>query len=64
MFSFIKEVFIYFNIFMILAGFCILFAGIYFFVKEKNDENGRKVYGSMCLIGIVIIVANFFKFNL
>lgn len=54
----------YFNIFMILAGFCILFAGIYFFVKEKNDENDRKVYGSMCLIGIIIIVANFFKFNL
>lgn len=54
----------YFNIFMILVGFCILFAGIYFFVKEKNDENDRKVYGSMCLIGIVVVAANFLKFNL
>lgn len=54
----------YFNIFMILAGFCLLSAGIYFFIKEKKDENSRKVYGSMLLIGIVVIITNFLKFNL
>ena len=54
----------YSTIFMIIAGFCLLLAGLHFFIKEKHDKDSRKVYGSMLLIGIVVIITNFLKFNL
>lgn len=51
----------YFTIFMIIAGFCLLSAGLHFFIKEKHDKDSRKVYGTMSLIGAIIILANVFK---
>lgn len=51
----------YFTIFMIIAGFYLLLAGLHFFIKEKHDKDSRKVYGSMTLIGAIIVIINIFK---
>lgn len=45
-----------FNIIGIIVGVLILFAGIYYLIKEKNDPESRKIYGITTGIGLIITV--------
>ena len=39
-----------------LIGAMILGAGLYYLIKERNDKESRKVYGTISNIGGVIFV--------
>lgn len=39
-----------------LIGAMILGAGLYYLIKERNDKESRKVYGTISSIGGVIFV--------
>lgn len=40
----------------LIIGILIFIAGLYYFVKEKNDMDSRKIYGITMLIGLIIAV--------
>ena len=41
----------------LIIGLLILCAGIYYLVKEKQNAESKKIYGTAALIGAVIAVA-------
>ncbi|WP_246213202.1 hypothetical protein [Aminipila butyrica] len=49
-----------FNIIGLIIGIMILGAGIYYFIKEKNDQESRKIYlitsgvGAAVLLGFLL----------
>lgn len=45
-----------FNIIGLVIGLMILAAGIYYFVKEKDDKESRKIYGIISCVGAVIFI--------
>lgn len=45
----------------LIIGAMILAAGIYYFHKEKNSAESRKIYGVSCGIGAVIIIGIILK---
>ncbi len=42
------------NIIGLIIGFLIFGAGIYYLVKEKNDQESKKIYSVMSAIGAII----------
>ena len=40
----------------LIIGVLILFAGIYYLVKEKNDSESKKIYTIISIIGGLIAV--------
>lgn len=40
----------------LIIGALILFAGIYYLVKEKNDSESKKIYTIISIIGGLIVV--------
>lgn len=40
----------------LIIGVLILFAGIYYLVKEKNDSESKKIYTIISIIGGLIVV--------
>lgn len=45
----------------ILIGALVLGAGIYYFIKEKNDEESRKIYGIISGVGGVMLIGMLLK---
>lgn len=45
-----------FNIIGLIVGVMILVAGVYYFIKEKDDKESRRIYSITSAVGIVIIV--------
>ena len=41
----------------LIIGILVLFAGIYYLIKEKNDAQSKKIYTVISVIGAVITVA-------
>lgn len=41
----------------LLIGLLVLGAGIYYLVKEKEDQESQKIYTVVTVIGLVIAVA-------
>lgn len=41
-----------------VIGALILGFGIYFYVKEKNDKESRKIYGTASAFGAVIFIVS------
>ena len=53
------------NIFIIIAlfvGISIASAGIYNFIKEKNDKDSRKIYSIFIIAGFVIFIGLLSRF--
>ena len=44
------------KIIAMIVGALILGAGLYYFVKEKNDRESRRIYGIAALIGGVLFL--------
>lgn len=42
----------------LIIGLCVLAAGIYYLVKEKNDKDSRKIYGIISLAGLIVAVVS------
>lgn len=42
----------------IVIGLALLAAGVFYLVKEKNDAESRKIYGTVCVVGAVIAAAS------
>ena len=42
----------------LLIGILLLCAGIYYFVKEKQDPESRKIYGIVSAIGAVMSIGS------
>lgn len=40
----------------LIVGLLILFAGIYYLVKEKNDKESRNIYSVISVIGALISI--------
>lgn len=40
-----------------VIGLMITGAGLYYFIKEKNDKESRKIYGIFIVVGGVIFIA-------
>lgn len=45
-----------FNVIGLAIGVMILGAGIYYLVKEKDDQESRKIYSITSIVGAVIIL--------
>lgn len=45
-----------FNIIGLVIGIMILGAGIYYFAKNKEDKESRKIYGIVIGVGAVIVI--------
>lgn len=41
----------------LVIGFMILGSGIYYLIKEKGDNEARKIYGIAAGVGVLIIIA-------
>lgn len=39
-----------------IVGLMILVGGLYYFIKEKNDKESRKIYGIASIVGAVIVL--------
>ena len=39
----------------LVVGLAVLCGGVYYFIKEKNDRESRKIYGVVTAAGAVII---------
>ena len=39
-----------------IIGALIMGAGIYYLMKEKDDKDSRKIYGTVSVVGAVIFV--------
>lgn len=46
-----------FNGIGLIIGILIFCAAIYYFVKEKEDTESRKIYGIASVVGLLIAVA-------
>lgn len=44
------------KIIVTIIGALILGAGIYYLLKEKNDKESKKIYGTVSVLGGVIFV--------
>lgn len=42
----------------LIIGVLILFAGIYYLVKEKNDSESKKIYTIISIVGGLIAVVS------
>ena len=42
----------------LIIGILILFAGIYYLVREKNDPESRKIYTVISVIGAIVAVVS------
>lgn len=40
----------------LVIGVLVLFAGIYYLVKEKDDAESKKIYLSVSVVGLIISV--------
>lgn len=40
----------------LVIGFLILCAGIYYLTKEKDDQESKKIYSVISVIGAVILI--------
>lgn len=45
-----------FTIIGLLIGAAIAGAGIYYLIKEKNDKDSKKIYGTFTRIGLAIVI--------
>lgn len=50
-----------FNIIGLLIGVMILIGGLYYLIKEKGDNESRKIYIVTSLAGFVIVAVIFLK---
>ena len=44
------------NIIGTVIGALVLGAGLYYFAKEKNDRESRKIYGIISVCGVLFVV--------
>ena len=44
------------NIIGIIIGILVAIGGIYYSAKEKHDEESRKIYRIVTIIGIIIVI--------
>ena len=44
-----------------IIGALVLAAGIYYLVKEKNDPDSKKIYGTISAVGAVIFISMLVK---
>ncbi|MCC8162973.1 MAG: hypothetical protein LIO86_07375 [Lachnospiraceae bacterium] len=44
------------SVIFLVIGIMVLAAGLYYFLKEKNDPESRKIYGIISVAGAVIVV--------
>ena len=42
----------------IVIGFFILVAGVYYLIKEKDDKESGKIYGTAVTAGLVVMVVS------
>ena len=45
----------------VIIGILLLAAGLYYFLKEKDDAEARKIYLVVMAVGLIIIVAALIK---
>lgn len=50
-----------FNVVGLVIGLAILIAGVFYLIKEKNDKESVKIYGTISAAGGVIFVAMLLK---
>ena len=55
-----------FNAVGLVIGLAILSAGVFYLIKEKNDKESVKIYGTVTVAGgilfIVMLIKNIFMF--
>ncbi|MCD8196201.1 MAG: hypothetical protein LUE24_03400 [Lachnospiraceae bacterium] len=44
------------SVIFLVIGIMVLVAGLYYFLKEKNDPESRKIYGIVSVAGVAIMV--------
>lgn len=42
----------------IIIGVLIFIAGVYYFRKEKNDAESRKIYSIVAIIGLIVALVS------
>lgn len=42
----------------LIIGILILAAGIYYLVKEKNDQESKRIYSIITIIGVIVAAAS------
>ena len=50
-----------FNIIGLVIGLAVLIAGVFYLVKEKNDKESVKIYGTISAAGAVIFIVMLIK---
>lgn len=50
-----------FNIIGLIIGTMILGAGVYYFIKEKSDQESRRIYLATSGIGVVLLLGMLLK---
>lgn len=50
-----------FNAVGLVIGLAILFAGVFYLIREKNDKKSVKIYGTVIVIGGILFIAMLFK---
>lgn len=45
------------TVIMLLIGIAVFCGGMYYFIKEKNDPESKRIYGIAALVGIIITAA-------
>lgn len=46
----------FFNIIGLVIGILLLIAGVIYLVKEKEDQDARKIYMVTALIGLIVTI--------
>lgn len=50
-----------FNVAGLVIGLAILFAGVFYLIKEKNDKESVKIYGTVTAAGATLFIAMLIK---
>lgn len=50
-----------FNAVGLVIGLAILFAGVFYLIKEKNDKESVKIYGTVTAAGGILFIAMLIK---
>lgn len=40
----------------LLIGICVFGAGLYYLVKEKNDDESKRIYTIVSIIGVAVAI--------
>jgi hypothetical protein len=52
---------LFFTVLVLLVGIALIGGGGYYLIKEKNDKDSVKIYGTFIAIGVVVTIGMIIK---